>query len=201
MSEDERVREQRYFRDADAQRFSMGRGLLRCLLGSYLGTPPEQLTFTYGPFGKPMLAHSLQFNVSHSDALFVVAVAWSNQVGVDIERINRRVDLLELAARFFPAEEHEYLLAIPNAERDRAFYRMWTWKEACVKATGDGLRALSQCGPSIAKNLGRDPVTGRCLPKSSVGSCRMIELSLHPDYCATIAIAPSPLLQESASLA
>ena len=178
MSEDERAREQRYVRDADAQQFSIGRGLLRCLLSSYLGPPPDQLTFTYGPFGKPMLAQSVQFNVSHSDALIVVVLAWGNQVGVDIERIDRRVNLLELAARFFPAEEHEYLSALPNTERDRAFYRMWTRKEACVKATGDGLRALDQCG-----------------------SCRMIELSLHPDYCAAIAIAPSPYVRDPASLA
>ena len=71
-----------------------------------------------------------------------IAVGWRVPVGVDIELVDRRVDALSFAARFFRAEEHRHLQGLEGKARDRAFFRMWTQKEASLKATGIGIRGL-----------------------------------------------------------
>ena len=187
LSDDERSKNLRFFRAVDANRFLVGRGLLRVLLSKYLGSPADQFRFTYSSFGKPTLDHSLQFNVSHSDSFVLVAFAWNNQIGADIERIDANIDILELAAVFFSAQEYDYLRRLGSVYRERAFYRLWTQKEACVKATGCGLRELHRL------TLGNEMLVNSLLEQPWVdfanSQCRVIELSLHADYCASIAIA------------
>jgi 4'-phosphopantetheinyl transferase len=189
LSADEHAREQRYVHEKDAQRFAVVRGLLRCILGSYLETSADELAFTHGPFGKPMVDHSLQFNVSHSDGLAVLALAWNVPVGIDIERIAGRVDVLEIAAKFFGAEEHEYLRALPALERERAFYRIWTRKEACSKLSGAGIGGLGSSSPPCEVTTERAESAGQT--SSTAATYRVVELSVHPDYCAALAVGRS----------
>ncbi len=177
MSDEERTRRERYHREADSQRFTVARGMLRRLLGEYLERAPEEISFTFGRDGKPMLDDSLEFNVSHSGDLVLVVVASGDPVGVDVEQISARVDSLALAARFFHPDEHEHLLHLHGQDRDRAFYRMWTRKEACLKATGTGLRGLSGRAPLSGDGNGQD------------AGVRLVELSVHRDYCAAVATA------------
>jgi len=189
LSDDERTKKLRFFREADANRFLVGRGLLRLLLSKYLGRSADQFRFTYGSFGKPTLNHSLQFNVSHSDSLILVAFAWNNQIGADIERIDANIDILELAAQFFGGQEYHHLRSLGGVYRERAFYRFWTQKEACVKATGFGMRELHR------QISGKEMLLNSLLEQPWVdfpnSECRVIELSLHADYCASIAIGPT----------
>ncbi|HEX7010275.1 MAG TPA: 4'-phosphopantetheinyl transferase superfamily protein [Phycisphaeraceae bacterium] len=144
LSVNEMVRMQRYRLQRHRERFAVKRGVLRTILGAYLGRPPQSVRFDYGPQGKPRLAgqqggDDLRFNLSDSQGLAVVAVAWGREVGVDIEAIDPHRPTQRLAERFFTPREVAHLAALPLRERPQAFFRVWTQKEACIKARGGGL--------------------------------------------------------------
>lgn len=123
-------------------RRALGRAPLRGILAGYLDVPPESLAFVAGEHGRPALADAsggLQFNWSHSGEHALVAVARGIQPGIDLERLRARPRALEIAQRFFCAEEAAALAALPSAQRDAAFLALWTAKEAVLKATGRGL--------------------------------------------------------------
>jgi 4'-phosphopantetheinyl transferase len=142
LSGDELARAARFKFDRDARRFVVARGALRAVLGRYLGRPARSLTFMYGAYGKPALdeAHAgLDFNLSHSGEVAVIAASWGRAVGVDVELRRPLPDLAALAERSFAPGERSALDAVPEAERPAAFFRCWTRKEAFIKATGRGL--------------------------------------------------------------
>ncbi len=140
LSEDERTRAARYLREVDRQRFIAARGQMRAILAAYLGTDPAKVRFLYNPQGKPSLAEGEpRFNLSHSQGLGLLAVAFGQEIGVDIERLDRTVDYAGIARRFFaPAEVNEFF-ALPSRDRPRAFCTGWTRKEAYIKARGKGM--------------------------------------------------------------
>jgi 4'-phosphopantetheinyl transferase len=110
--------------------------------------------FQYNEFGKPLLAGGLhppvQFNVSHSGDLVLVALSRGRAVGVDVEYMRMDIATEEIAARFFSAAECSALATVAPALRYAAFFACWTRKEAYLKARGDGLSlVLSQFDVSL----------------------------------------------------
>lgn len=140
LSEDERARAGRFLREVDQQRFIAARGQMRAILAGYLGADPAGLRFRYNPQGKPSLqAGEPRFNLSHSLGLGLLAVTFGQEVGVDVERLDRDADYAGIARRFFaPAEVAEFF-AFPLEGRPRAFCTGWTRKEAYIKARGMGM--------------------------------------------------------------
>lgn len=102
--------------------------------------------------GKPRLARDpgrLSFNLSHSGGLALVAIApGGTEVGVDVERLRPRRDLVRLAARWLPAADAEGVAAAGEPELQAVFYAAWTRLEARVKCTGAGL-AGPVPGPAV----------------------------------------------------
>lgn len=143
LAADERERAARFHFERHRRRYSVGRGALRELLGGYLGCSAAALRFGYGDKGKPFLAGGprLRFNLSNSSELALVAVAMDVEVGVDVEWLRPMPDALEIAERFFSDSEREVLAAVAEGERETAFFRCWTRKEAYLKAVGDGITA------------------------------------------------------------
>ncbi len=152
LSEDERARAARFRHALHARRWIRARTALRLHLGVALGSPPEQLRFRSEPLGKPMLdgtqAHRLTFNLSHAADMAVIA--WAHLppgldapplLGVDVEAVVTVPELEEVARHHFASEERAALLALPLKERTLAFHRIWTRKEAFVKALGLGIGA------------------------------------------------------------
>ena len=140
LSDDERERAARFHFERDRNRFAAGRGQLREVLGELLEIPPSAVRFTYGPQGKPALAHEtdLRFNLSHSQDLALLAVTQNQEVGVDLEFIRPDLDPLEVAPSVFSPDECAVLESLPEEERIPAFYGYWTRKEAFIKALGIG---------------------------------------------------------------
>jgi 4'-phosphopantetheinyl transferase len=141
LSEDERARAERFRVESVQWQFVVSRAVLRMLLGRYLDSAPETLTFRYGPHGKPALGgtfadHPLRFNVSHTEDVALLAFTRGREVGVDVEHIHPQAQ--NIAAHFFSQAENAALLALPETEREAAFFRAWTRKEAFIKARGDG---------------------------------------------------------------
>lgn len=144
LSPDEVARADRFHFARHRRRFTVGRGALRRLLGGYLGRAPEGVRFAYGAREKPHLAEPppgspLRFNLSNSSELALVAVTVGVEVGIDLEAVRPMDDALAISERFFSAAERTVLAACPEGERDQAFFRCWTRKEAYVKAVGDGI--------------------------------------------------------------
>jgi 4'-phosphopantetheinyl transferase len=104
--------------------------------------PPEAVTFQYNSAGKPELwprDSGLSFNLSHSAGLAAYAFATASEVGIDVEQVRPIPDLESIAAQHFSAPECSELFAADPASRCEIFYRIWTRKEAYVKAIGSGL--------------------------------------------------------------
>jgi 4'-phosphopantetheinyl transferase len=149
------------------RRFVICRTTLRAILGHYLGRPPAELTFAQGPHGKPYLnaVHTsgyIQFNVSHSHELALVAVSARRELGVDLERVRPVDDMDGIVARFFAPAERLAFDRLPPGDRLSTFYRYWTLKEAYLKASGVGLsRALADV------DVIRGESSPLCLPDAS----------------------------------
>jgi len=143
LSADERARATRFHFSRDRQYFTATRALLRMILGSYLGSDPRALVFRYLEKEKPSLSFPsesrVEFNVSHSGDVALLAFARDRALGVDVEHLRENFDHAAIARRFFSEQEQRQLEALAPSERYHGFFRCWTRKEAYIKALGTGL--------------------------------------------------------------
>lgn len=139
LSEEELSGLSRFRHEADRRRHAHGRGLARSLLGVLCGQRPAEVPLKVDAQGKPHVEGSqLTFSIAHSGDAVLVACARNGAVGVDVESLERRVKLIELARHFFHVSEVSYIEAIEASRRER-FFQIWTAKEAYCKALGLGL--------------------------------------------------------------
>lgn len=136
----EQAKANRYFQPADRQRYVIQHGLLRLLLGWYLKLPVFTNAFIYGDGGKPYLpetdAQSCFFNLSNSAGEFIIAIG-DRELGVDIEQLKAGFNYRDMITHYFGADEQHYIANAPNPVK--AFFLLWTRKEALLKATGKGI--------------------------------------------------------------
>jgi 4'-phosphopantetheinyl transferase len=170
LTEDELDRAQRYRFETDRRHFVVARGLLRTLLGLYLGIHPSAVRLCYGPAGKPALIaepgeQDLRFNVSHSHGVALYAVAPAGEVGVDLERIRPELAAGRMAERLFSPREVAAIRALPSEQQTAGFFACWTRKEAYIKAVGAGLSlpfkdfdvSVAPAGPASLLAVRHDP--------------------------------------------
>lgn len=139
LSPDEVKRAQRFRFETHRSHFIAARGILRQLLGSYLNKTPQELVFEYNDHGKPFLPNTtLQFNVSHSHDIAVYAFTNNYPIGIDIEQVRNTYEDA-VAKRYFSSQEYADLSQLPESERALTFYKIWSRKEAIIKALGIGL--------------------------------------------------------------
>jgi 4'-phosphopantetheinyl transferase len=152
LTPDDAARAGRFLRQEPQNSFMIRRGLLRRLLGLHTGSRLYPCALEYSAGGQPMMPVSrdglrpLFFSVSHtgSDLLFALAKSWP--VGVDIEEERPVRDLQRMMLKSCSGEEINRISKLPEPERVRAFYKVWTLKEAISKAAGSGLT------PEILRN-------------------------------------------------
>jgi 4'-phosphopantetheinyl transferase len=142
LSSDELQRARDYRQVRDRKRFTARRGMLRILIGYYLGCTPESVRFSTSEFGRPMLQWpnaDLSFSVTQADRLALVAFAWDCRIGIDAERVTNKLDLFGIGREVFSVAEQEMVTASPPEVRCETFFKIWTRKEAFLKALGTGL--------------------------------------------------------------
>src|SRR5215469_7012517 len=144
LSVDERQRATRFHRSLDRERFVLSRAFLREVLSVYVETDPAELQFAVAAGGKPALraaagAEPVHFNLSHAEAIALLAVTAAGPVGIDIERVRGDFEHNAIARQYFSAAECQEYFRLGDGERPTAFARLWTRKEAYLKALGDGL--------------------------------------------------------------
>jgi len=118
--------------------YLVGRYLLKTLFGYYLNTKPKDIAVLIDDYGKPYVPEQdIEFNLSHSLEMVVCAVNVGRKIGVDIEKITNNI--FELVERFFSPNEAYYIFMQDDKDKNYEAYRLWTMKEAYLKALGKGL--------------------------------------------------------------
>jgi 4'-phosphopantetheinyl transferase len=138
------ARSERLTRAADRAAFTVTRAALRQILARELDIEPCAVRLAEPELGKPRLCPShardeIDFSVSHTDGLSVIALSRHVAVGADIERCRPVPESLKIATEIFGDDAARTLAALSPSEQDVAFLRLWTAGEAYVKATGIGL--------------------------------------------------------------
>jgi 4'-phosphopantetheinyl transferase len=196
LSDEERRRAARFVRDIHRRRFVVAHGALRSILADYVGAEPTALDFVSGAHGKPALRDPtgrppVEFNLSHSDDLALVAVARALAVGVVLERWSEGVEHLELAERFFSPGERRALRALAHAPHliEAGFFAAWTRKEAYLKATGHGItRGLHHFDVALAPGEPARLIADR-LDDDATARWAMFALDPAPGYSAALVVA------------
>jgi 4'-phosphopantetheinyl transferase len=196
LSDEERRRAARFVRDLHRRRFIVAHGALRSILAGYVGAEPTALDFVIGAHGKPALREGtgrppLEFNLSHSDDLALVAIARAHAVGVDLERWSEGVEHLELAERFFSPGERRALRALAHEPDliEAGFFAAWTRKEAYLKATGHGItRGLHHFDVALAPGEPARLIADR-LDDDATARWAMFALDPAPRYSAALVVA------------
>jgi len=193
LSADEIQRADRFHFQGGKDRFIAAHGCLRDILARYQHWEPEQLTFSTNDYGKPALTtvsseRRMDFNLSHSEDLALVAVTWERKVGVDLERLRQGISAQVIAQRYFSKSEVAELLGLPSEHREIGFFNCWTRKEAYIKAQGLGLSlSLESFDVSLDPN---EPAILRATRPDPQEAARWILLSLQVDssYASALAI-------------
>ncbi len=160
MSNDEHQRYQRFVFKKDRDQFLIARVLVRTTLSRYASVAPENWRFQTNEFGKPEIdprqnSLQLRFNLSHCDGLVICGVTVGWDIGVDCENISRKVEIEQVASRVFSTGEREFLDSMPAARQAEVFFRLWTLKEAYIKARGVGISLPLQ---EIAFDISSQPI-------------------------------------------
>jgi 4'-phosphopantetheinyl transferase len=190
LSEDELSRAATFVFEQHRRRFVVCRGALRAILAGYLRVPPKDVTFRYGRQGKPYLdgarhGTGLSFNTSHSDDLALIAVGHDREVGVDLEHVRPMDGIDDIVARDFARNERLAFWRAAPASQLATFYRVWTLKEAWLKASGVGMnRRLSELDVTVLCVHPTRLPEAAAAPDDRWWSARMMQPV--PDYVAAI---------------
>lgn len=192
ITDDERKKTERFVFAKDRHSCLVTRALARYLLSLYTKKSAEGLEFVTNQYGKPFLQSNLavpspSFNLSHSSGLSVCALTMNHDIGVDVEGICDTIDIA-LADRFFAREESAFIRQFASEkERERAFYKLWTLKEAYVKARGMG---FSIPPDSFAFRIDKDSEEIRLqhCREESISDWQFFQFMLHDNLMTAIAV-------------
>ena len=188
LNEDELMKKSKYHFERDRIVYSTSRGILRILLHSYLNVDNDKIVFTYNEFGKPYLndnqLEGLFFNTTHSKKFAMLAFNKNDEIGVDIEHINQNMIKDDISKNYFsPYEISEYSKVEKSRQAD-AFFKIWTRKEAYIKARGEGLSI-----PLDSFDITLDPELPKLLRSTtdqSISKWMLYNLEIHDEYCGAL---------------
>lgn len=193
LSPAELTRATNFGSDAARTQYLAARAAARSILSRYIGIDPQAVAFEIQPGGKPQLARqhrsALAFNGSDSNAFGLLAVGLT-ELGIDLELKRERARIEAVMQRVSAESEWLWWQALPAEQKLDAFYRLWTVKEAALKAIGCGLA----CPPRIvqpALPLAGGPVT---VDLNSGRQMLAYQLFEFDDYVFTL-VTPNPVDQ------
>ncbi|MCG9793499.1 4'-phosphopantetheinyl transferase family protein [Flavobacterium algicola] len=138
LNTSETDRANRFHNKMDSDRFTIYRSILKMILASYTNTSAHNIVFEYGANKKPYLANhpKIHFNISHAEDFAVIAVS-SKEIGIDVEYLDKQFDYIDLIPDIFTNDAANSITTTHNQKEQ--FYKLWTRKEAFVKAIGKGI--------------------------------------------------------------
>lgn len=185
----EQARAARFLVPDARKQYVISHAFLRTALGQYLKIEPQKICFGSTGNGKPELIEGsgLHFNLSHTDGTAAIVIARNRRVGIDVERIRRNLNPLELATRFFSPQECEWLRSQPDSQQVAAFFSCWTAKESYIKAVGEGL-SMGLAGFAIIPKIASARLELKIYGQPEESKRWLIwQLELKPETCAAIA--------------
>ncbi|MGB8131957.1 MAG: 4'-phosphopantetheinyl transferase superfamily protein [Candidatus Angelobacter sp.] len=141
----EKEQQSRFYFSRDRLRYLVTRALVRTVLSRYLPIHPRDWMFSTNAYGCPEIANAeakeecISFSISHTHSLIVLGVTRNRALGVDVENVEAREALLDIADRFFAPQEVAALNAVPAQQQQYRFFEYWTFKESYIKARRMGL--------------------------------------------------------------
>jgi 4'-phosphopantetheinyl transferase len=190
LSQDERERAHKFQFQKDREHFILRHYQLRLILSKYCGCQPHEIKFRYNSYKKPFIFmpefKEIKFNISFSHDLMLVGLNRHKDIGIDIEKVHEIHDLETVAVNNFSSRELKILNE--TLDKTKTFFKIWTRKEAFIKATGKGMYY---------------PLKTFCVNINSTGNCehlvifnrpirskqwRIAELNTSEGYIASLAI-------------
>jgi 4'-phosphopantetheinyl transferase len=194
LSESEKARGSRMVRRADRDRWVAARASLRIILARYVHADPRLLRIAAEESGKPFLeggAADIQFSISHSDNLALIAVS-RERVGIDLERFREVREMEAIVEDFFGENERAHLQSCGGEERKRAFFLLWTRREAATKAVGLGLfeafARFTLPSPEPSEDGFRVELPGRDQPPRPLAAWWISDLSPAPGFAGALCV-------------
>ena len=191
LDERESSRRSAFINPGPRRRFVLSRAALRAILCRELGCRREELEFGTSYYEKPFAIvrgkpHPISFNVSHSGKNGIIAFSPEGRLGVDVEDLAPQSNMGLLAEAAFTTSEQAALGSIDGTEKLRLFFRIWTIKEALIKAVGMGLSLdMSTFDiPAAMRHGAANSVFS--LPQAPSVYWRLQSIS-NRDYCAALA--------------
>ena len=140
LSKEEKERGQKFLFDSDSNNFLISHIATRLILSKYIKCLANQIVFGYHKYGKPYILNEdrTYFNLSHSGQKAVIAI-YEKDVGVDIEHVNRELNIKDIAEFAFNKQELFRFNTFSGHNQKKEFFKLWTKKEAILKAKGTGL--------------------------------------------------------------
>ena len=145
MTPEEKVQQQRFRFAKHQHQYLVTRALVRTTLSRYCSNvKPGEWRFVKNDYGKPEIIASegmppLRFNLSHTENLIICGVVLEQEIGVDVEYMERKGTSVDIADRFFSQQEVDDLYTLVETQRLSRFFDYWTLKESYIKARGMGL--------------------------------------------------------------
>jgi len=139
IDKDDRLRADKFHFEEDRCTWLFCHTLLRLVIASKLGIDSSEVIFFTDINNKPWLeGNPLFFNISHTREALAFAISDSAIVGIDIEKVDRKIDFESIIRTFFSPGERKFILTDPDLSREKLFL-LWTRKEALLKALGTGI--------------------------------------------------------------
>jgi len=142
LSSTELEKSDKFHFEKDKRAYQSGHVFIRRVISSYTGIDPVNLEISQDKNHKPYLENSsipIHFNISHSRNLILLAIGNDIEVGVDTEFIKEDFDVDEFANSNYHPNEKLVFDSLKGQNQSDFFYRIWTYKEAFLKLTGEGI--------------------------------------------------------------
>lgn len=198
LSFEEMKRSKRFIFYRDRRCYQVTHSIKRLILANYLDCDPQCLHFKIESYGKPALDNlqsplKIQFNISHSRDLILMAITVEDPIGIDIEYNDKKRSIESLGETIFSPSEKKFFLTLKSQrEKEETFFRCWTRKEAYLKAIGIGLR---QDLTSISVDLNKTISSQGWLKISTLSQLEILPWKIFPididEYYIANAVATS----------
>ena len=194
LSDDELERADNFRFNKHRDRWIASRAMLRIILSSIIDRSPESVIFDYDEYAKPCLGHSdseaqVNFNLTHSNDLALLAVTSSGPVGIDVEQVKSLPSIDAVVERFFSAAERlTFSTLSADEERLKAFYACWTRKEAYLKALGCGISKPTNTFDVTLLENSEPEIVAIDGDKKAADDWLLFDLQVVPGYVGALAI-------------
>jgi 4'-phosphopantetheinyl transferase len=146
---EEVIRAAEFKKQKDAQNYILRHGLVRAVLGQYIQEEPGKVLFVHGMCGKPDLDpesndQDIRFSLSSTGEMVCLGVTRRSGIGLDIVKTTTHCRISEIGQYLFTPGEREWIARTNPDRRSNRFFRIWSLKEALLKATGNGVKMMQE---------------------------------------------------------